>query len=470
MAGLIEKLRTDQRIRVGYGSAFFVLLISYLLTLYANREFVNQAKEVNHTNATINYLEGLVSSMKDAETGALGYILTGDDIFLEPYKQSRLKFDTTFYHVLEETNANPLQHKRLQEVKQLVEDEFNFLGIVVSRAERSKFKLVDSSRQEINQAKIIMDNLRDVIRNMQSYEQAILGTRLDSLNSKSNALRAIIIVSLVLAFLMMGFALVTYLRENIARRKADSQVVIYSQELERRIDELARANKELVEIRSIEKFASTGRIARTIAHEVRNPLTNINLAVDQLRVTHGELAEQNLLFDLITRNIDRINQLITSLLDSTKLTELDQQNASVNVLLDEALGLAGDRIALKNITVVKKYDNQIREVFVDREKIKIAFLNIIVNGIEAMEDGKGILTVASGDRDKRCLVEISDNGKGLDKESLSKLFEPYFTNKEKGTGLGLTNTQNIILNHKGKIFADSELNKGTTLSIILDYA
>ncbi|PWT98167.1 MAG: histidine kinase [Bacteroidetes bacterium] len=470
MAGLIEKLRIDKRIRVGYGSAFFVLFISYLLTLYANREFTSQAKEVNHTNSTINYLEGLVSTVKDAETGARGYILSGDPSFLTPYKESRLRADTTFYHILEETNTNPLQHKRLQDAKQLVEDEFYYLGIAISSAEKNNFALTDSVRRAIYQGKIIMDELRDVIHNMQAYEQAILGTRMDALNSKSNALHAIIVVSLVLAFLMMGFALITYLRENIARLKADSQVAQYSQELEKRVLELGNANKELVEIRSIEKFASTGRIARTIAHEVRNPLTNINLAVDQLRGDHIEVAEQNLLFDLITRNIDRINHLITGLLDSTKLTELDQQKASVNALLDEALVLADDRIALKNISVVKKYDKQISEIFVDKEKIKIAFLNIIVNAIEAMDAGSGVLTLVSEDRNKKCVVEISDNGKGLDQDSLSKLFEPYFTSKEKGTGLGLTNTQNIILNHKGKIFVDSSPNKGTTFSIILDFA
>ncbi|WP_374951667.1 ATP-binding protein, partial [Mucilaginibacter sp.] len=105
-----------------------------------------------------------------------------------------------------------------------------------------------------------------------------------------------------------------------------------------------------------------------------------------------------------------------------------------------------------------------------KEKIKIAFLNIIVNAIEAMEPGKGVLTIITKGENDRCVIELADNGSGMDRESLGRLFEPYFTSKPKGNGLGLTNTQNIILNHKGTIQADSEKGKGTTFTIALNFA
>jgi signal transduction histidine kinase len=86
-----------------------------------------------------------------------------------------------------------------------------------------------------------------------------------------------------------------------------------------------------------------------------------------------------------------------------------------------------------------------------------------------MEPGKGILTIRTKEENNKCMVEIADNGSGMDKESLSRLFEPYFTSKPKGNGLGLTNTQNIILNHKGTIQAESEKGKGTTFIIALNF-
>lgn len=225
-------------------------------------------------------------------------------------------------------------------------------------------------------------------------------------------------------------------------------------------------------MRSIEKFASTGRIARTIAHEVRNPLTNINLAVDQLKSEfNGDLPEShNVMLEMISRNSVRINQLITDLLNSTKFTELVYKRISINQLLDETLELARDRILLNNISVVKHYSNDMCDVAVDVERLKIAFLNIIVNAVEAMEPGTGILQLRTASKDGKCLVIIMDNGHGIDLESQSKLFEPYYTTKSKGTGLGLTNTQNIILNHNGHIQLESEKGKGATFTITLDFA
>jgi signal transduction histidine kinase len=177
-----------------------------------------------------------------------------------------------------------------------------------------------------------------------------------------------------------------------------------------------------------------------------------------------------MMLEMINRNSTRINLLITDLLNSTKFTDLVYQKISVNQLLDETLELAHDRIQLKNITLLKNYSGDICDIAVDIERIKIAFLNIIVNAIEAMEPGKGILQLKTLSKDDKCVVLISDNGPGIAEESQSKIFEPYFTNKPKGTGLGLTNTQNIILNHKGHIAFESKKGEGTTFTIQLDFA
>ena len=175
------------------------------------------------------------------------------------------------------------------------------------------------------------------------------------------------------------------------------------------------------------------------------------------------------LLEMIHRNSNRINTLITELLNSTKFTELFHQKISIKKILDETLELAEDRMSLRNIKIVKEYAVDIGDVSVDVEKIKIALLNILVNAIEAVENDKGILKIKTEKKGGKCVVTISDNGVGIDKESLSRLFEPYFTNKSKGTGLGLTNAQNIILNHNGSIYAESEKGKGTSFIISLNF-
>jgi len=217
----------------------------------------------------------------------------------------------------------------------------------------------------------------------------------------------------------------------------------------------------------MEKFTATGRVARTIAHEVRNPLTNISLAAEQLQELTTQNNESSMLLDMISRNSIRINQLVSDLLNATKVIELNIRPTSINKLLDEALEMAADRLDLSQVKVEKNYATDVCDVLVDKEKIKIAFLNIIVNAIEAMEKNKGILSVRSKNGGDACIIEIEDNGNGMDDDTLQKLFEPYFTSKPNGNGLGLTNCQNIILSHRGNITVKSTLRKGTSFTVIL---
>ncbi|MFB6455321.1 ATP-binding protein [Chitinophaga sp. Hz27] len=215
-----------------------------------------------------------------------------------------------------------------------------------------------------------------------------------------------------------------------------------------------------------EKFAITGRIARMVAHEVRNPLTNILLATSQLKMEPvAESEEGQLYLDIMERNCHRINQLVTELLQSTKMVELSMQPVSINDMLENALVHASDRLQLNNIQVHKSFTPAPAMIMADAEKLHIALLNIIINGIEAMSPGTGVLGIST-DTDKYYVhVRITDNGSGISDENMSKLFEPFFTSKTKGTGLGLTATQNIILNHKGRITVKSKPGEGTSFFI-----
>jgi signal transduction histidine kinase len=174
-----------------------------------------------------------------------------------------------------------------------------------------------------------------------------------------------------------------------------------------------------------------------------------------------------MLLDMINRNAIRINQLVSDLLNATKAIELKIKTVSLNKILDESLEMAADRIDLGNIKVEKKYDVDVCAVAADEEKIKVAFLNIILNAIEAMEKNKGVLKLRTKKTGDKCIVEVEDNGSGMDEDTQQKLFEPYFTNKPRGNGLGLTNCQNIILTHRGKIMIQSKPGKGSVFTIIL---
>ncbi len=315
-----------------------------------------------------------------------------------------------------------------------------------------------------------MDGIRSLMSRMQEEESQLIVRRSGRLSSFFDFMKIINIASLITALLLTFYSMVTFTKENNAKKQADYNAKVFREQLEMRVKELADLNKELLELRNMEKFAVTGRISRTIAHEVRNPLTNINLAAEHLRSEITPTEETNLLLEMITRNGNRINLLISDLLNTTKVIQLDFAKVSLNHLLDESLQFAQDRLELKGIKVIKNYTPDLCDILADQEKLQIAFLNIIVNAIEAMEPNKGILRIQTLHKNNRCLAIITDNGVGMSKAHLSKSFEPYFTTKDNGTGLGLAHTQNIIISHKANISAESEIGKGTSFTVSLNYA
>ena len=235
------------------------------------------------------------------------------------------------------------------------------------------------------------------------------------------------------------------------------------------IKDLTTLREKEEEIRS-RKFQATGRIARILAHEIKNPLTNITLSAEQIRseLPDEVIHESGELIEVIERNTKRINELITQLLNATKFSELTLAPTDLKELVEDVLQQAADSLRLKQIKLINKNNLQNVILELDSEKIKIALFNLVVNAIDVMEQGKGILTINTYENDEKYFIEIRDNGPGMSKEQMERLFEPFFSNKLNGTGLGLTNTQNIMLNHGGKVKVKSLPGKGTSFFMIFN--
>jgi PAS domain S-box-containing protein len=246
-----------------------------------------------------------------------------------------------------------------------------------------------------------------------------------------------------------------------ATRETDNNGEHYIQGIIHDITNLKRAEKAALQA---EKLAATGRLVRTLAHEVRNPLNNIQMSVEQL-VTANRNEEESLFLEIIQRNSKRINDLITELLDSARPTELVFEKVVLQNVLDDGISAALDRITLQHINMRVRYPEYPSYIQADTGKLKVALLNIIINAIEAMKDVKGELSISILDTPGTYTVEIADNGCGIPTENLSKLFEPYFTSKRNGMGLGLAATLNILQAHKAHIDVKSKEEIGTTFLI-----
>ncbi len=460
----------DRRIRAGYLLGFIMLLTSYLLILFVNGEVQKQAATIVHTNLVLTQVQSLLSDLKDAETGFRGYLVIKDRRFLDPFYGGENMINTGITNLRNLTKDNPAQQRRIDTLEGLIAKNLEIIKTGMQLFQNSDKTVSDSMKILVYAGKQQMEGTGECVQRIKATELNLLDEHTKGLKAYNNAVKIINIASLLVVFLLTAYSMITYRREKKLKKQSHDASVLNREELGESLKDLKSANEELIVLRRNEKFAVTGRIARTIAHEVKNPLTNINLAVEQLKDQMPPDEESNFLFSMIARNGNRINQLVSDLLNSTKVSELKVERVSVNTLLDETLESAKDRIELSNVTVEKNYTTDPCDVAVDKEQIKIAFLNIIVNAVEATEAGTGKLIIKTEKRFNKCVVIIKDNGRGMAEEDLLKLFEPYFTRKPKGTGLGLTHTQTIVFNHKGSIHVTSKEGGGTVFEIILNLA
>lgn len=449
--------------------AFVLLLIGNIFSFISSQKVSDQSQSVNHTNRIIDGLENILSFTVRSESSLRGFLISGDEYNYDIYRKSNRQADSTIKDVKELTEGSPWQLKNMASISDLVTEIHDSLNRSFQVFRDNHKTLSDNIKLKTIEISEQVTRLQDRIYKMQMEEKQLWQERSQNITEYIRIIKLLSVITTFIAVLLTFYSILVYNKENRAKEKADLEAGTLKGQLEKRVNELAKMNDELKDLRGMEKFAATGRIARTIAHEVRNPLTNINLAVEQLKTEFEGSEEADTFLEMVSRNSMRINKLVSDLLSATRPTETRKSSVSVNTLLDDCLKDAADRIRLSHVNIVKEYDPRICSVAVDVDKVRIAFLNIIVNGIEAMKDG-GTLKISTCEEEHKCTIRISDTGTGMSQDQLNRVFEPFFTTKKMGNGLGLANTHNIILSHNGSIKCDSEQNVGTTFTIQLDFS
>ena len=211
------------------------------------------------------------------------------------------------------------------------------------------------------------------------------------------------------------------------------------------------------------RLKATESLVRILAHEVRNPLNNIILAVEQLDLMPDN---DKIYLEIVTRNSNRINTLITELLYSSKPAVIELEQVSLETVLEKSIAGARDRLILKKVKLDQNYQGQQAIILADPEKLCMAFLNIIINGIEASPPEGARMSIGLRAEGDNYVVSVTDNGHGIEGENLSQLFHPYFTSKSAGMGLGLSSALSIFESHRALVQVKSARGEGTTFHII----
>ena len=222
------------------------------------------------------------------------------------------------------------------------------------------------------------------------------------------------------------------------------------------------------EMRENERLAAVGRMAAGVAHEVRNPLSSIKGLALLLKDKFSRDSKEFETTGLLVQEVERMNRTISELLSFARPAALDLQPIDLQELLSDSLQLVSADTASEHIRTSLHCDHDLPTVFADRDRLSQVFINILLNGVQAMEQGGTLEIIArKSGSGKQIELQFRDSGKGIKPEHLSQLFYPYFTTKNGGTGIGLAISQKIIVDHGGTIRVESELGVGTTIFVEL---
>ena len=212
-----------------------------------------------------------------------------------------------------------------------------------------------------------------------------------------------------------------------------------------------------------DRMAALGEVAARVAHEIRNPLVSLGGFAKRLeKKLEGNLKEYA---DIIAKEVERLEAILNDILSFVKETRIKKETVDSNRLMEDVISLVGSEIYDKNITLIKEFGEPI-EIYIDPNRIKDALLNILKNAVQAIGNN-GTVTIRIYERNNSSVFEIKDTGSGIAGEDLPFIFDPFYTTKKFGTGLGLTITHRIIEEHEGSIEVESKPGAGSTFRVVI---
>jgi len=236
------------------------------------------------------------------------------------------------------------------------------------------------------------------------------------------------------------------------------------------LEDITEKRKEESHLRRAENLASLTTLAAGVAHEIKNPLASISIHLQLLQKSlakNNEKDEKNDRYiNVLREEVERLNRIVVDFLFAVRPMNMELRKSDINKLISQLIDFVSPELEQSKILILLELDEDLPKVLMDERYMKQAMLNLVTNAKAAMPEG-GVLTIATNLFDNEIRISICDTGIGIGKEYLEKIFEPYYTTKETGTGLGLTQVYKIIKEHQGEITVDSEPGTGSDFRIIL---
>lgn len=219
-------------------------------------------------------------------------------------------------------------------------------------------------------------------------------------------------------------------------------------------------------VRESERLAHIGQFTMSLAHEIRNPLSAAHMSIQTLLQSLPVTGNNKRRLEILAKEVSRLDRIVTEMLDFAKPVRFEFRPFSIRSLVDSCLDVMDGKIREKGIVTTREFPANLPRISMDWEKMEQAIINVLLNAIEAAPEG-GLISLSAKRTGRTVRVEIRDNGPGIDSEDLPYIFDPFFSKKTKGTGLGLANAKKIMEAHGGTLWAAPGRPAGMTMIIEL---
>jgi two-component system sensor histidine kinase HydH len=233
--------------------------------------------------------------------------------------------------------------------------------------------------------------------------------------------------------------------------------------------------RDLTEVRELQKeietsrrLASLGRLAAGIAHEIRNPLSSIKGFATYFKERYREIPEDQKTAQIMIQEVDRLNRVVGQLLEFARPMAIQKKKTYLQSLIRDSIKLVYKQAQGKEIQITALMPPEVGPLYVDPDRLNQVFLNLFLNAIEAMDKGGTLsVTLSEDTKNSGVRVRVADTGVGISEHHLEHVFDPYFTTRQTGTGLGLAFVHKIMESHQGEVKVESQVGKGTTVTLFL---
>ncbi len=454
-------------------TVFILGYISYVSIL----SFLEKDALVDHAFSVIEKLEHVLSTIIDAETGQRGFIITGEQRYLQPYDISLQNIHNQLHELNIMTTANTDSPKVKNMINSvlisLIQNKLAELNETINLREHQGFnaalRVVRSDK-----GSNIMDNIRADITNIENEENNLLAGREKQLQVVGNNTIYTITIGTLIASLVTTLSIFVINRRTNRKHLEDKRLL--ENEVQVRTKQLHESNEQLKVHDKMQK-----EFINIAAHELRTPVQPILGLSDVLISKKGDIEQYKELLDAIKRNAKRLLRLIEDILDITKIESKSLQLRKQRINLNEViLGVIAEyasqikKVNNVNLSFISK-DN---DIFVEADRLRLSqvFHNILSNAIKFTAEGSITIAIqrneeygGEGDHnDDQVIVSIKDTGTGIDPEIVPRLFTKFATKSVTGTGLGLFISKSIVEAHGGKMWGENNTDgKGATFYISL---